>query len=167
VLLPGVILAYAGNVAPVGYFLCNGQNVSRASNPVLSAMLAGLTPAYPFGVGDGSTTFGVPDLRGRVPVGIHDMAGSPTPARISTATMSALTLGGIGGEEVHVPTLAEMFAHFHTSTFRSNSSSTQTFTPSGAAPAGVSSDISDTKGSSAAHNNMPPAQLVGYIMKGG
>jgi microcystin-dependent protein len=60
-----------------------------------------------------------------------------------------------------------MFAHFHTSTFRSNSSSTQTFTPSGAAPAGVSSDISDTKGSSAAHNNMPPAQLVGYIMKGG
>jgi microcystin-dependent protein len=165
--LPGTIYAYVGNVAPTGYFLCNGQNINRAANPTINGILGGLTPAYPFGAGDGSTTMGIPDLRGRAPVGIHDMAGSPGTARISTATMSVLTLGGVGGEEVHVPTYNEMFQHNHTGTFRSNVNSSQTFTPSGAAPAGLTSAVVTSEGRSAAHNTMQPSQLVGYIMKGG
>jgi microcystin-dependent protein len=47
---------------------CNGVAVSRATYAVLFAYLNALTPALPFGVGNGSTTFNLPDLRGRVPV---------------------------------------------------------------------------------------------------
>ena len=48
---------------------CNGVAVSRTTYATLFAYLNGLTPALPFGVGDGSTTFNIPDLRARVPVG--------------------------------------------------------------------------------------------------
>lgn len=48
---------------------CNGVAVSRTTYATLFNHLNGLTPALPFGVGDGSTTFTLPDLRGRVPVG--------------------------------------------------------------------------------------------------
>jgi microcystin-dependent protein len=47
---------------------CNGVAVSRTTYADLFAYLNGLTPALPFGTGDGSTTFNLPDMRGRVPV---------------------------------------------------------------------------------------------------
>lgn len=47
---------------------CNGVAVSRTTYAALFAYLNGLTPALPFGGGDGSTTFNIPDLRGRVPI---------------------------------------------------------------------------------------------------
>ena len=46
---------------------CNGVAVSRTTYSVLFTYLNGLSPALPFGVGDGSTTFNLPDLRGRTP----------------------------------------------------------------------------------------------------
>lgn len=57
----GIIFAYVGTVAPVDYLLCDGAAVSRALYPSLYAV-CGTT----FGTGDGTTTFNVPDLRGRV-----------------------------------------------------------------------------------------------------
>ena len=56
----------AGESAVEGRWLqCNGVNVSRTTFAELFAYFNGLIPAMPFGVGDGSTTFGIPDLRGR------------------------------------------------------------------------------------------------------
>ena len=60
----GFIQLYAGATAPEGWFLCNGQAVSRTFYSNLFALIG---TAY--GSGDGSTTFNVPDLRGSVPVG--------------------------------------------------------------------------------------------------
>lgn len=54
---------------------CNGVAVSRTTYSALSTYLAALTPAYPFGAGNGTTTFNVPDTRGRVPVG-HSPSGA-------------------------------------------------------------------------------------------
>lgn len=48
---------------------CNGVAVSRTTYADLFSYLNGLTPALPFGNGDGSTTFNLPDLRGRTPYG--------------------------------------------------------------------------------------------------
>ena len=48
---------------------CNGVAVSRTTYATLFNYLNSLTPALPFGVGNGSTTFNLPDMRGRVPVG--------------------------------------------------------------------------------------------------
>lgn len=59
-----VILNAAANV-PIGWLLCNGQAVSRTT---YAALFAALSTTW--GVGDGSTTFNVPDLRGRFPRGV-------------------------------------------------------------------------------------------------
>jgi microcystin-dependent protein len=61
--LLGEIFMFAGNFAPRGFALCEGQLLSIASNSALFSIL-GTT----YG-GDGRSTFGLPDLRGRVPVG--------------------------------------------------------------------------------------------------
>jgi len=58
---PGSVVGWPAAAAPTGWFLCDGSNVSRSANPTLFANI-GTT----FGAGDGSTTFGLPDLRGRV-----------------------------------------------------------------------------------------------------
>lgn len=67
----GVIFPFAGTVAPNGFLLCYGQAVSRTTYAALFATI-GTT----YGAGDGSTTFNVPDLRGRAIAGKDDMGGA-------------------------------------------------------------------------------------------
>ena len=59
----GVVVPFAGATAPDGYLLCYGQAVSRST---YSDLFAAIGTTY--GAGDGSTTFNLPDLRGRLPV---------------------------------------------------------------------------------------------------
>lgn len=66
----GSIVAYAGSSAPTGWVLCDGAALSRTTYATLFAAVS-----TNFGTGDGSTTFNVPDLRGRVLVGKDDMGG--------------------------------------------------------------------------------------------
>ena len=77
-----------------GWLLCNGQLVSRTTYAALYAALGG--SSSPWGQGDGSTTFAVPDLRSRAPVGAGQGAG-----------LSARTLAAVGGEETHLLLAAE------------------------------------------------------------
>lgn len=81
-----------------GWLVCDGSAVSRATYDRLFAVI-GTT----FGAGDGSTTFNLPDLRGRVPVGSGQGAGL-------TNRLLAQTLG----EETHMLTITEMPSHNHT-----------------------------------------------------
>ncbi len=67
----GQIAPFGGGVAPAGTLLCYGQPISRTD---YAGLFAALGTAY--GVGNGSTTFNLPDLRGRVPAGKSDMGGS-------------------------------------------------------------------------------------------
>ena len=60
----GTILAYGGAAAPTGYLLCDNSAVSRTTYARLFAVIS-----TTFGVGNGSTTFNVPDLRDKVPLG--------------------------------------------------------------------------------------------------
>lgn len=62
--LIGQIVEFAGSSPPPGWLLCNGQNVSRSVYALLFGQIG-----VQFGAGDGSTTFGVPDLRDRFIVG--------------------------------------------------------------------------------------------------
>src|SRR5687767_8264134 len=61
---PGVAVEYYGDVAPPGWLLCDGSAVSRAAYPGLWAALG-----TKYGAGDGSTTFNLPDKRGRMAIG--------------------------------------------------------------------------------------------------
>ena len=92
----GAMLHYAGSAAPSGWLICDGSAVSRATYPQLFANI-GTT----FGAGDGSTTFNLPDTRGKIPVGKHTSG-------------TFVTLGASGGEENHVLVTAEMPSHTHT-----------------------------------------------------
>src|ERR1044072_5146663 len=93
----GEVVSFAGSTAPAGALLCYGQAVSRTDYVGLFTVI-GTT----YGVGDGSTTFTLPDLRGRVAAGKDDMGGSAA-SRLTGTTMfpDGVTLGAVGGAQTH------------------------------------------------------------------
>ena len=87
----GTIMGWGGSTAPDQWVICDGTAVSRST---YSALYAAIGTTY--GIGDGSTTFNLPDLRGRTPVGSQSaitLAGNPT---ITTATPAVVTLANHG-----------------------------------------------------------------------
>lgn len=105
----GTIAAFAGTSAPTNWLLCYGQNVSRTTYAALFAVI-GTT----YGVGDGSTTFGLPDLRGRVIAGQDDMGGvSANRLTGASGGVDGDILGAAGGSETHTLTEAELAVHDH------------------------------------------------------
>lgn len=91
----GGMVAYAGPTAPPGWLLCFGQQVSRST---YAALFSAIGTAY--GVGNGTTTFNLPDKRGRVSIGKDNMGGSSA-NRITNAVsgISGTTLGAAGGDQ--------------------------------------------------------------------
>lgn len=90
------IRMFAGNFAPRNWAFCNNQILSIATNTALFSLL-GTT----YG-GNGQTTFSLPDLRGRVPVGTGQGPGLPV-----------IQLGELGGSPTVTLTTANMPAHNH------------------------------------------------------
>lgn len=80
--MTGVVHDFAGTVAPQGWLMCFGQAVSRTTYANLFAKI-GTT----YGAGDGSSTFNLPDARGRVSAGKDNMGGT-TAGRLTTAGAS-------------------------------------------------------------------------------
>ena len=107
--LAGVVLPFAGAAAPNGWLLCHGQAVSRATYAHLFAVI-GTT----YGAGDGSSTFNLPDLRGRVAAGKDNMGGTAASRLTAGASgINGATLGAAGGAETHVLTAPQMPLHSH------------------------------------------------------
>ena len=99
------ITLFAGNFAPRGTAFCQGQILSIAQNTALFALL-GTT----YG-GNGQTTFSLPDLRGRVPIGQGTGPG-----------LSSIALGQAGGTETVTLLTTQLPAHTHTATFNGSTS---------------------------------------------
>lgn len=163
----GIIMPFAGTTAPSSYLMCFGQAVSRTT---YSALFAAIGTTY--GSGDGSTTFNLPDLRGRVIAGQDDMGG--TSANRLTSPINGDTLGAAGGSESHTLTTNEMPSHTHTGNvnLRTNwESGYSTLSPVGTGNArydatGTSPPLTiNNTGGGAAHNNVQPTIILNYIIK--
>lgn len=111
---PGLLVPFSGGAEPSGWLFANGQAVLRSQYPGLFARI-GTT----FGAGDGSTTFNVPDLRGRLAVGLDNMGGTTDAGVLSVAN----TMGATGGSEkvALTPAQTPLRAHTHSGTTSTNS----------------------------------------------
>lgn len=158
---PGVVLPYAGTTEPSGWLLCYVQAISRTT---YAALFSAIGTTY--GGGDGSTTFNVPDLRGRISAGKDDMGGAAA-SRLTTggSGVNGAVLGAAGGAETHTLSLAQMPAHSHAVTggTASSGSGSNDLRASGS-PAGAQ-PVTDSKGSGAAHNNTQPTIVLNHIIR--
>ncbi len=148
----GLIAPFAGSVVPTHWLLCDGAAVGRATYANLFGVIS-----TTYGVGDGSTTFNVPDLRGRIPMGIDGAAARVTSA--STGGANADTLGGVGGAQTHQLTTNEMPAHTHSN----GSSGGSTNVQDGPNHEGADGTTGST-GGNAVHSNTQPWLAINYII---
>jgi microcystin-dependent protein len=158
----GEIRMVGFNFAPRGWALCNGQLLSISQNTALFSLL-GTT----YG-GNGQTTFGLPDLRSRVP--LHQGQGPG---------LSNRTLGEQSGQEAVTLTTAQLPAHTHPaqcSSLNGNSNSptgrvwskdagVQSATYTGNAPNGaMAANAIGPAGNGQPHENMPPFLTVNFVI---
>jgi len=158
----GQIIMFAGNFAPRGWALCNGQLLPIASYQALFSLL-GTT----YG-GDGRTTFGLPDLRGR-----YAMHWGQGPG------LSNRPQGQRAGAETSTLNTSNVAPHSHPATLHASGNAADTANPAGSnlglaeaysqqgATVDMASDAVTTgnnTGGTAAFSNMPPYQTVTFCI---
>ena len=182
VLPSGVIVPFAGGPGvtpnpgtlqdvPVGWLLCAGTAISRNA---YSALFAAVGTTY--GVGDGSTTFNVPDLRGRLAAGKDNMGGTAASRITNTGTdnsgILASSLGVTGGDQ-------RMHQHTHTQNSHSHAGLvSQIATPPDGSyaymgnpataqysQAMTSATATNQNTGTGAAQNMPPVIILNYLIK--
>ena len=158
----GEIRMFGGNFAPKGWALCDGSLLSTSTYDALFSLLGTI-----YG-GDGRTTFGLPDLRGRIP--IHYGSGEGLTTR---------TLGSKGGAESIA--LASNQIPGHTHTWEASTTIADQTTVSGHVLGGTTSvdiyeqnlsnpvnmsaqAIAAHSGSGSSQNNLMPYQVVNFII---
>lgn len=185
-------LPWSGLTAPGGWVLAHGQTLSRAIYAALWAfaqveIAAGNTL---YTNGDGSTTFTIPDMRGRVPAGKDNMGGTPANLLTSaTITPNGDTLGGKGGGQVHQLQTTEIPSHTHANSLNdpghghaiqtgntpgANYSIPPNATLPGITTGGVVSNNTTgvsinnaAAGGGGSHNNVQPTIIANYIIYAG
>jgi len=135
---PGTIVSYSGATAPTGYVLCNDAALSRTSFSVLFAIIS-----TAFGAGDGTTTFNVPDLRDRLPLGKGTNNG--TLGAITAAAAASAVVATASGSAALTKT---------TTTFATSAKDSSTATA-----------LTNVTAGGHTHNLTLPAQVVNYIIK--
>lgn len=174
----GEVRMNAGAVVPTGWLACDGSVVSRTTYAALFAAIGTV-----WGAGDGTTTFGLPDLRGKAPIGVGTGTG-----------LTARALGVYLGTETHALTTAQLASHDHGNT--TDESATHTHTPAvgtygqtnnfanestglgggavGPGGRGTPAGSSDSNGhvhgtavagSGTAHPNMQPSAALNFVIR--
>lgn len=155
----GEIRMFAGNFAPRGWAFCDGQLLAVSQNDALFSLLGTI-----YG-GDGRTTFGLPDMRGRIPIHAGHGPG-----------LSERRLGAKGGAEKVTLTVNQLPSHSHH--FQATNGTATTRDPGGNAPAealidvyasdlspfSLNSEAVTNVGGSRSHTNLMPFLCVHFII---
>lgn len=141
----GTVIDYAGSGTPTGWLVCDGTAVSRTTYANLFAIIG-----VAHGVGDGTTTFNLPDTQGR--------------ATIGTGAGSGLTVRALGdkvGAETHVLDVTQIPAHTHSLTVYADTGSAAVGDGGGA----TSASTTGSTGGGLGHNNMQPSIALKKLIK--
>lgn len=154
----GSITAYGKETAPVNWLICDGSAVSRTSYANLFAVIG-----TKYGEGDGSTTFNLPNLKGRVPVGLD------------SDDTDFNTIGKTGGEKNVVLTIDTMPSHGHIIPYSPNANGDVVATAQYIPQSGHLTNETNGRGWSNAgtaqtggnqpHNNLQPYEVNNFIIK--
>lgn len=174
---------YWGTTAPNSSFVFpTGQAISRTTYSALFAILS-----TSFGTGDGSTTFNLPDKRGRASFCVDNMGGV-TANRLAAGSLApnrhTVGTAGAGGLDTHLLTTAEIPSHTHANTLTDPGHNHSTTADHIIAGSGFSGGAGNTttggavgnnttgisinnaaQGGGTAHDNLPPLILCNYIMR--
>lgn len=143
----GSVISYIKAIAPENWLVCDGSAVSRTDYSELFNVI-GTT----FGTGDGSTTFNLPNLKGKTIVGLD------------SSDTDFNQIGKNLGEKTHILTIPEMPSHSHLGTpaiYRASSVVQETEINAQTGRQGYSSET----GGNQAHNNIQPSFVGCYIIK--
>jgi microcystin-dependent protein len=163
----GEIRMFAGNFAPRAWAFCDGQLLAISQNDALFSLLGTI-----YG-GDGRTTFGLPDMRGRVPISEGQGPG-----------LSNRRIGSKGGSENETLTTNQIPNHNHGGRLAATSSGADSATPvgnlfakstagpkiyhagtgRGSIPTNMNAGALANVGGSRSHNNMAPTQTLNFII---
>ena len=158
----GEIKMFAGNFAPRNFALCDGQLLAISQNSALFSLFGTI-----YG-GDGETTFGLPELRGRIPIHAGESAGPG---------LSIRNLGTKAGNETATVSSAQLPIHTHP--LRGVNALATDADPNGRVPAETSAidlyidDVQNTDmastavtslGGGGSHNNIMPFQCINFIV---
>ena len=148
----GGVMLWTTNSAPTGWLICDGTAVSRTTYSALFAAIGTV-----FGSGDGSTTFNLPNLTGRVPVG-RDVGQTEFDGLAET-----------GGAKTHTLSTSEIPSHTHSYTDGTASATAGWYATGGGAyniqTNTLTGQTTGSAGSGAAHNNLQPYIVLNYIIK--
>jgi microcystin-dependent protein len=164
--IPGVISMYGGTASPMGHLFCDGTEVSRTTYSRLFDVIGTI-----YGAGDNVNTFNLPNLQGRVPVGL----------KASEPVFNAL--GNVGGTGAHTLSVNEMPSHNHsitdpghTHSYFNQSNDHEVAVSLTTTDTADNVDVNQTTGSSStgitinntggglAHNNLQPYIVLNYII---
>jgi microcystin-dependent protein len=144
----GAVFQWLTSSPPTGYLICDGSAVSRTTYADLFVVIG-----TDFGTGNGSTTFNLPSLKGRVPVGLD------------AAQSEFDTLGETGGAKTHTLTTDEIPAHVHTVAFNDDPGGANNAVGDGSTSQPLGTVNSSSVGGGGAHNNLQPYFVTHYIIK--
>lgn len=150
----GTLLPFAGPTAPTGYIPCDGRALSRT---VYSNLFSAIGTAY--GEGDGSSTFNIPDLRGRFLRGLDDGAGNDPDASTRTASGT----GGNTGDNVGSLQTDELSSHTHSSPSYYMQTNGGGYSVGGGSSLSINNNL--TINSTGGNETRPKNVAVNYIIK--